>query len=155
MAGNDAIEARFARHRRLILLLLAIGVSINALLFWGALRPRQALPPLVTVEQMQTTGPVDLCPGESLAYRYVLRARGAAVVEESSTTLRTSPSVANYGGVVGREAFPDALSMERVGTWPVPEDAPPGNYVRLVTITAPGRVMQPAFGTLAFKVKEC
>jgi len=109
----------------------------------------------VTVAAMNADGPVLLCPGDTLRYAYTLQALDQAVVEVSTTTLRTTPEVEQYGGDVDRDAFPGAMTMIHKDTWLVPAGALPGDYVRLVSVTAPGRVMQPAFGTLAFKVEDC
>lgn len=149
------IDARFTAHRRLILLLLAVGVAVNAMLFWRVFQPRAPLSPLVTVEEIRADGPTQLCPGDALAYHYSLRAKEAVVVEVSTTTLRTAPEVDHFGGVVEREVFPGPLALRHGEQWVVPDGALPGDYVRLVAVTVPSRVMQPAFGTLAFRVEEC
>lgn len=150
-----AINARFTTYRRLILLLLIAGIVFNAALFWLYSQPREPVAALVKVEDMQATGETLLCPGETLSYQYVLRARAATVVEESVATLHLGSEVVHYGGAVVREAFPAAMALVHREEWQVPDDARLGDYVRLVAVTAPSRVMEPAFGMLAFKVEAC
>lgn len=150
----QTIEAKAVRQRRLIVFAAALAFVVNAVFFWFVLQPH-TVPPLVNVVDLQAVGPVSLCAGDVLSYRYTLQARVAAIIEVSTTTLRTGPEVVHYGGMVVREAFPEALSLVRNEVWGIPPDAPPGSYVRLVAVTTPGRVTQPAFGTLAFKVEEC
>lgn len=150
----QTIEAKAVRQRRLIVFAAALAFVVNAVFFWFVLQPH-TVPPLVNVVDLQAVGPVSLCAGDVLSYRYTLQAREAAIVEVSTATLRTAPDVAQYGGVVEREGFPMQISLVRNEAWGIPPDAAPGSYVRLVAVTTPGRVTQPAFGTLAFKVEVC
>lgn len=157
MTDSNEVRAQILEMRgyvqRRILIASAIVFVLNTVIFWQFSQPHTP-PPLVDIVDM-TAAQTRLCPGDTLAYSYTLRAREAAIVEESVATLRTAPDVAQFGGVVEREGFPTALALVRNEVWGIPPDAPPGSYVRLVAATTPGRVTQPAFGTLAFTVEEC
>lgn len=150
----QTIEDKASRQRRYIVYAALLAFVVNAAFFWFVFQ-RPAPSPLVTVNNMHSDGPAVLCSGDTLGYGYSLSARERAVVEVSTTTLRTTPEVVQYGGDVAHDGFPAAMTVAYTQTWTVPADALPGDYVRLVAVTAPGRVMQPAFGTLAFKVTAC
>lgn len=152
---RQEIDGRFSRHRRLILLLLGMGIVFNGIIFWALPRSNPPARPLVRVSDVRPTGSVMLCQGDPLTYTFTLTASEAAVVEASTTTLRTSPDVEMYGGDVEREVFPAALTVAHPGEWIAPVDAPPGEYVRLVAVTTPGRITEPTFATLAFTVEAC
>lgn len=157
MNDSNEVRAQILEMRgyvqRRILIASAIVFVLNTVIFWQFSQPHTP-PPLVDIVEM-TAAQTRLCPGDTLAYSYTLRAREAAITEESVATLRTAPDVAQYEGMVVRRTFPQALDLVERGAWQVPADALPGSYVQLVAVTAPGRVMQPAFGTLAFTVEEC
>ena len=150
----QVIERNALRQRRFILAAAAVAFAVNLIFFWVIAHPSVPVA-LVAVGAMHTDGPAVLCAGDALAYGYTLTATEPGIVEVSQVTLRTTPEVVQYGGKVERDGFPVAMSVNYTNTWTIPLDALPGEYVRFVAVTAPGRVMQPSFGTLAFQVTAC
>lgn len=151
------IDTRFRAYRALIVGLLLLAIGFNAALFWRYSQPARpvAVAAVVAVEDVRATGATRICQGDALIYEYTLRAFAPVVVDKSTSTLRTGPDVAYYGGVVVREVFPEAMTIVHREEWIAPDTAKPGNYVRLVAVTVPSRVMQPAFGALVFEVEDC
>lgn len=154
---SRALNTRFRSYRALIVALLMLAIGFNAALFWRYSQPPKVEPAAasVAIEAMRAVGATTVCAGEAVSYEYTLRTIAPVVIDKSTSTLRTGPDIAYYGGDVTREVFPDAMTITHRESWVVPDTASAGNYVRLVAVTVPSRVMQPAFGALVFRVEDC
>lgn len=148
-------DMKYVMYRRWIIMALIFGILINATLFWYISVPKNVpLPATVMVTDLHSDGPTTLCPGDTLKYEYRLDAAQPAVVDVSTTTLPIAPGVINYGSETARQPIPTATKVHFMGEWLIPETIPPGEYVRVIALSSPGRYAV-AFGTLSFKVVVC
>jgi hypothetical protein len=144
--GNN-IEQRLARTQNTLILLFLFIVILP--FFWKIVHNAQiTFVKEVDIVNLKTVGDTTLCPGEKLVFTYDLKIRGAGVLVRDLTVWRTDPPKTIIYSSERRFILNSAVEQKLKEAWLVPktfinydtaevEDLPPGNYVRLMSISSP------------------
>lgn len=145
-----AVDHQFINYRTwFIFAVIAISLT-NTLLYYLFLHPRPGKPVLV-ISDIRVTGPVDLCPGDTLDFVFDVRAEEVGTYNLWMSTWKTSPPPSTIifsefqAFVVGSErSFPVVRKWRVPAMYNDPADSADkpmvaGAYIRDIAITAEGR----------------
>jgi hypothetical protein len=118
------------------------------------------------LEDISLSNPVvvssqNLCPGEMMIVRFDFDSLGEGILEENTTWFKLEPPMTTILSQPEVLIVPHNFSRETYRAWEVPttyinertgleEPFPPGNYLRLYSLSSPNR--STVFGVLEFPV---
>lgn len=141
------LSTALRRQNRAIIVLFFLVIVVPPLFNW--LNTRE-IPKVssVSINSMQLLSPAEVCPGESLTFRYDLTFQGSGVLIRDLTLWNVDPPKTVIFSTARRFILPaDITQQSLVESWRVPRtyysyevDAqlplPPGNYHRQIAISS-------------------
>lgn len=160
------IDEHYRRERWYILLTFALLLGLVIVLEW--LDNRNPPPPgrqMVEIQNLRATGPTDLCPGETLGYRFDVHGEQRGVLEFDMSVWRLEPPGTVIFSQPIRIVLIEPVHYPRSGDWLLPvELADPltgapvawsaGHYEWRIAYSTASRSTTPTIAALPFTIRE-
>lgn len=163
-AENREFRRQVTRINVLLLLVLA-ALVVGPLLFSWFIAPLYPSIQAVTLTNLRSEGPTDLCPGDVLHTTYTFAARGTGILYRDATIFRVTPPATIVFSQPLRFIVRGAHTREVHDAWTVPttfideltnQPSPllPGVYKRFYAISSAGADGRFVAGEVTFTVSD-
>lgn len=162
---KDVINHRFRSHLNGFIVIFSVMFLMSGITFWLYINPRSGQSVFV-LSNLVVTGPVDLCPGETLDFAFDVTVKEVGVYSLYMSSWKTEPPPST---IIFSEFQPFVIGSERsfsiIRKWKVPftykdpadsKDMPmvPGEYIRDISVVAVGKNTESTPLQVPFRIRN-